>query len=155
MFWEAVEVACVANAQVVCLTITGSLAVRLGLIDSPKSKDLSKLAVVLLNPALKFSMFPAYSLERLARWSPVIALSLLHMAVGAALGSLIAWATRLGTPHKQCLIMCCALGNVVALPFMLVVPVVANWRAVRDDPNATLDAYGILCVARPVNAASC
>ena len=144
MFWEAVEVACVANAQVVVLAITGSLAVRLGLIDSPKSKDLSKLAIGLLNPALKFSMFPAYSLERLAHWSPVIAISLLHMIVGAILGSLVARTARLGTPHKQCLIMCCCMGNVIALPFVLVVPVVANWRLVREDPNAILDAYGIM-----------
>ena len=46
MFWEAIEVSCTANAQMVCLAATGSLAVKLGLIDRPRSRDLSRLAVV-------------------------------------------------------------------------------------------------------------
>lgn len=144
MFWEAIEVSLVSNAQIVCLAAAGSLAVRVGLIDRPKSKDLSRLAVTLLNPALKFSMFPVYSLERIGRWSPVMAVSIAHTLVGAGMGALASSLCRLGTPHRQLLIMCSALGNVIALPFVLVVPVVSGWRLVRDQPGAAKEAYGII-----------
>jgi predicted permease len=71
-----------------------------------------------------------------ATWYPSSICSLLFLLVGALLGKIAALLLRLRPPHSKMLVLCTTFGNVGALPYVLIPPIVANWSLVANDPEA-------------------
>ena len=79
-----------------------------------------------------------------SKWYVASVASLLTLALGASVGKLSAKLLRLPQPYSQILVLCTTFGNVGALPYVLIPPIVLNWQRVSDDPNALLKGYGII-----------
>ena len=146
LFTEALTVAAHANLSVFLICAVGALAVYLKFLNGEALKRVAGLMIRLLYPMLTFSMFDAYSAERLARWSPALVVGACHLLLGFALGQLFARLLRLQPQERICLVLTTTFGNCGALPFILSLVVVQRWRRVADTPGALESAYGIIAL---------
>ena len=146
LFTEALTVAAHANLSVFFICAVGALAVYLKFLNGEALKRVAGLMIRLLYPMLTFSMFDAYSAERLARWSPALVVGACHLLLGFALGQLFARLLRLQPQERICLVLTTTFGNCGALPFILSLVVVQRWRRVADTPGALESAYGIIAL---------
>ncbi|EOD32190.1 hypothetical protein EMIHUDRAFT_202822 [Emiliania huxleyi CCMP1516] len=144
LFLEALEVAAVSLGEVAVICAIGCAAMAYGHLDGYTLRRVSRFMLRLLYPCLMLSLFRSFDADRLARWSPVLLVAVLHVVGGAALGWLAASAMRLRAPHRQLTVVSSAFGNCAALPFVLAVPVVRNWSVTRDDPDALETAQGVI-----------
>ena len=148
LFTEALTVAAHANLSVFLICAVGALGKSLP--QGPQTvealKRVAGLMIRLLYPMLTFSMFDAYSAERLARWSPALVVGACHLLLDFALGQLFARLLRLQPQERICLVLTTTFGNCGALPFILSLVVVQRWRRVADTPGALESAYGIIAL---------
>jgi len=142
LFLESLMVAGKCQAQVALLTGTGAAAACLNILDRATVKSLSRFHLTFLNKCIILQLNQYYSLERLIRWAPVILVALLHIFLGAALGALGGRFVK--SPRKELLVLMTAFGNCGALPFVLILPVVRNWKSTRDDPFALQTGFGVI-----------
>ena len=71
--------------------------------------------------------------------------SFLNLLLGGALGYIGAWVLRIRPPYRQMLVLSTTFSNVGALPYVLVPPLVINWRRTRDAPDANIiEGFGII-----------
>ena len=143
VFSESVEVAVVSVAEVLILVVAGVFAARVGHLDI---RSASRLTINILFPCACVSFFRDFSASRLARWSPVILVAFIHIAVGALLGMLGAVVFRLHAPLRSLLVVSVGFANAGALPFVLVLPLFANWSRTADDDDAASAAQAIVAL---------
>ena len=144
LFTEALLVSVYANSEALLICLAGAVAMYCNVAQPSDLKSFSKLLVKIVFPCLTFSNFRVYSVELLAKWYVASVASLLTLALGASVGKLSAKLLRLPQPYSQILVLCTTFGNVGALPYVLIPPIVLNWQRVSDDPNALLKGYGII-----------
>ena len=132
----ALEVAAKAQAEVLVLFGAGAFASATDLLPPTLLPAASKLQLLLLQPCLLLTLNQSFTVARLLAWSPVLALAAVHIGLGAILGLAAGRLLRLRTPRRELLILTSAFGNVGALPFVLVLPIVRQWPVTRDDPQA-------------------
>ena len=137
---HAIEVAFYTNSQVLIYIAVGAYCVHTGLIDGAVLKKMAGLVLGVLFPALTFSMFVAYSGDNVARWSPIILSSLVHIYCGGLLGKVGAKVCMLGSPYEELCILSVAFGNVAVLPFVMIGPIVNNWRGAEVYRGGQIDA---------------
>ena len=133
---QALVVAAKAQAEVAVLAGTGILAAAYGLLPREHLTAIAKLTLNLLQPALILSLNQNFTWSRLLSWSPVIAVAVLHILLGALLGAGFGRLLRLTSPRRELLVLTTAFGNGGSLPFIFVLPIVSQWVATRDDPSA-------------------
>ncbi|KAL1510510.1 hypothetical protein AB1Y20_006814 [Prymnesium parvum] len=135
---HAIEVAFYTNSQVLIYVAVGAYSVYSGVVDGGALRKLAGLVLNALFPALTFSMFVAYTAERVADWSPILVVALLHIYGGGLMGKLGAKLFRLRSPHEQLCILSVAFGNVASLPFVMIGPIVNNWRGAVEYRGQTI-----------------
>jgi predicted permease len=132
----ALKTAATAQAEVLTIMGAGVAASAYGLLPPTSLRIVAKLCLALLNPFLILSLNQSFSLNGLAKWSPVIVIAAVHIGLGAALGLVASRLLRLRSPQRELCVLTTAFGNCGALPFVLVLPVVRTWPVTRDDPTA-------------------
>ena len=148
---DSIIVAAQCQAQVVCITGVGAIGAANGLLDLGQ---LSKMYLRLLLPCLMLGLSTGFAADRLVDFSPIMLVACCHIVLGYLLGWLTARVMRLRPPHTQLLVLTIAYGNCGSLPFVLVLPVVTNWRAVRDHPDALGEGMAIIGLYLVVSHAS-
>ena len=147
---ESLIVAAQCQAQFVCITGVGAIGAARKILDGRALSLLSRLYLRLLLPCLMLGLSTSFSVERLQEWSPILVVACCHVALGFGLGRLAALAMRLQSPHTELLVLTVAFGNCGSLPFVLVLPVATNWKAMRDHPGALSEGMAVigLCARR-------
>ncbi len=146
LFAQAVAVSVYANVEALLISAAGAFAVHRQVIGPGDLKAIGRMCIKVLFPALSFSFFQTYSAELLLKWSSAALISGLSLILGALLGLLGGRLLRLPRPYDKMLVLCTTFGNVGALPFVLVPPIVTNWRRVKDDPAAIDKGFSIIPV---------
>ena len=145
LFVEAVLVSVYANTEALLICCAGAYALYYKVVAPPDLKAFSRLLIKVAFPCLTFSNFQIYSLELLGEWYTASICSALTLALGAALGQLGAFALGLKPPYNKMLVLCTTFGNVGALPYVLVPPIVLSWSRVNDDPDTALQkGFGVI-----------
>ena len=153
---DSLIVAAQCQAQFVCITGVGAIGAARKILDGPALSLLSRIYLRLLLPCLMLGLSTSFSAERLQEWSPILVVACCHTALGFGLGRLTALAMRLQSPHTELLVLTTAFGNCGSLPFVLVLPVATNWKAMQDHPDALGEGMAIigLCAPDPTPAHS-
>ena len=117
----AVLLASAAAVAKVALVATGGACMRRAdVLDTAARKSLSALTFQLTLPAFLFtSISPAVAPEHLARLLPMPAAACVYVAVGAALGIVLARATGASSNISGAVMLACSLGNSNNLPVVL------------------------------------
>ena len=151
---ESLIVAAQCQAQFVCITGVGAIGAARKILDGRALSLLSRMYLRLLLPCLMLGLSTSFSAERLQEWSPILVVACCHVALGFGLGRLAALAMRLQSPHTELLVLTVAFGNSGSLPFVLVLPVATNWKAMRDHPGALSEGMAVigLCAPNPTPA---
>jgi len=146
---ESLIVAAQCQAQFVCITGVGAIGAARKILDGRALSLLSRVYLRLLLPCLMLGLSTSFSAERLQEWSPILVVACCHTAVGFGLGRLTALAMRLQSPHTELLVLTTAFGNCGSLPFVLVLPVATNWKAMQDHPDALSEGMAIIGLCAP------
>ena len=151
---ESLIVAAQCQAQFVCITGVGAIGAARKILDGRALSLLSRMYLRLLLPCLMLGLSTSFSAERLQEWSPILVVACCHVALGFGLGRLAALAMRLQSPHTELLVLTVAFGNSGSLPFVLVLPVATNWKAMQDHPGALSEGMAVigLCAPNPTPA---
>ena len=153
---DSLIVAAQCQAQFVCITAVGAIGAARNILDASALSLLSRIYLRLLLPCLMLGLSTSFSAERLQEWSPILVVACGHTVLGFGLGRLTALAMRLQSPHTELLVLTTAFGNCGSLPFVLVLPVATNWKAMQDHPGALSEGMAIigLCAPKPTPAHS-
>jgi len=141
---DSLIVAAQCQAQFVCITGVGAIGAARKILDGRALSLLSRIYLRLLLPCLMLGLSTSFSADRLREWSPILVVACCHTALGFCLGRLTALAMRLQSPHTELLVLTTAFGNCGSLPFVLVLPVATNWRAMQDHPGALGEGMAII-----------
>ena len=145
IFLEALRVAASCQAEVLLLASTGMIAAHMGIFDAATRSKIAKFHFAFLNPCICLQLNQYYSVERLAQWGwMVFCVSLLHVVLGALLGWIGGRALGFDTEKRSLLVLTTAFGNVGALPFVLIVPIVLNWSVTKASPAAHETGLGVI-----------
>ena len=145
VFLEALRVAASCQAEVLLLASTGMIAARMGVFDAGTRSKIARFHFAFLNPCICLQLNQYYSVERLYQWGwMVFCISLLHNLLGALLGWLGGHILGFGAERRSLLVLTTAFGNVGALPFVLIVPIVLNWSITKPDPQAHARGLGVI-----------
>lgn len=112
------------------------MAARRGLLNPSTLRQVTSFHLRYLMPCTVLHLNQVLTLERTLSWSPVLLVTLLHIAIGAGLGRLCAWLLGLRSPLRECLVMITGFGNCGSLPFVLILPVAKAWSLTASDPHA-------------------
>lgn len=108
-------------------------------------KSFSNLLLEVLFPIFAFSNFRVYSLDMLGKWYMACVGSVVIMIIGALLGWLGAFLLRLRPPYSKILVLSTTFANCGALPYVLLPPIVANWKRVSERPeDALVEGYAVI-----------
>ena len=145
IFLEALRVAASCQAEVLLLASTGMIAAHMGVFDAVTRSKIAKFHFAFLNPCICLQLNQYYSVERLQQWGwMVFFVSLLHVLLGALLGWIGGRALGFGVEKRSLLVLTTAFGNVGALPFVLIVPIVLNWSVTKVNPQAHETGLGVI-----------
>lgn len=133
---DAIGVAAKCQAQFVLICGTGVMAARQGVLNDASLHQFSRLWLTFLNPCIVLQLSQYFTAAHVWAWSPILVACCGHVAIGAMLGRVGAWALKIQSPMAEALTMTCAFGNCGALPFVLVLPAVTNWKRAQADPGA-------------------
>ena len=108
-------------------------------------KSFSNLLLEVLFPIFAFSNFRVYSLDMLGKWYMACVGSVVIMIIGAVLGFLGAFLLCLRPPYSKILVLSTTFANCGALPYVLLPPIVLNWKRVSDAPeDALVEGYAVI-----------
>ncbi|CAJ1372904.1 unnamed protein product [Effrenium voratum] len=144
LFVEAALVSVYANVEALLICCAGVYAMHRQIVAPEGLRVLSRLVVEVLFPCIAFSNFRAYSWELLGEWYMAGVGSFLTMVLGTLLGKCGALLLRLEPPYSKIFILCTTFGNGGVLPFVLVPPIVVNWKPAMSDPESLYKAYGVI-----------
>ena len=140
LLMTSIAVAASAVGEIVLMIGVGAFATRLQLISSASCEVLSSTAVRILFPCLAFSLFEAFSLQRIIRSIAVPAFAVVHIILGYGLGHLCARLCRVRPPYRPLVATMTAVGNGGTIPLVLVNSIARRWQLVADDPSAVDEA---------------
>lgn len=138
LFVESVLVALYANTEALLVAGAGVFAVANKIVSGPDLKILARLLVKILFPLFTFSNFRIYSVDKIAAWYVASICSILFMAIGALMGWLAGCLFGLRAPYSKMLVLSTTFGNVGALPYVLIPPIVSNWQLVSSQREENL-----------------
>lgn len=138
LFVESVLVALYANTEALLVAGAGVFAVANKIVSGPDLKILARLLVKILFPLFTFSNFRIYSVEKIAAWYVASICSILFMAIGALMGWVAGCLFGLRAPYSKMLVLSTTFGNVGALPYVLIPPIVSNWQLVSSQQEENL-----------------
>ena len=136
-FVESVLVALYANTGALLVAGAGVFVAN-KIVSGPDLKILARLLVKILFPLFTFSNFRIYSVDKIAAWYVASICSILFMAIGALMGWLAGCLFGLRAPYSKMLVLSTTFGNVGALPYVLIPPIVSNWQLVSSQREENL-----------------
>ncbi|CAE6934022.1 PILS5 [Symbiodinium sp. CCMP2456] len=118
------------------------------IVAPPDLKSFSKVLLEVFFPVFAFSNFRVYSVEMLGKWYMACVGSAIVMIIGALMGQLGAFILRLRPPYSKILILSTTFGNCGALPYVLLPPIVSNWKRVNGNPeDALAEGFAVISFA--------
>ncbi|CAE7458028.1 PILS5 [Symbiodinium sp. CCMP2592] len=145
LFTEAILVSVYANSEALLICCAGAYAMHKQIVSPPDLKSFSKVLLEVFFPVFAFSNFRVYSVEMLGKWYMACVGSAIVMIIGALMGQLGAFILRLQPPYSKILILSTTFGNCGALPYVLLPPIVSNWKRVNANPeDALVEGFAVI-----------
>lgn len=134
-----------ANSEALLICCAGAYAMHKQIVSPPDLKSFSKVLLEVFFPVFAFSNFRVYSVEMLGKWYMACVVSAIVMIIGALMGQLGAFLLRLQPPYSKILILSTTFGNCGALPYVLLPPIVSNWKRVNENPeDALVEGFAVI-----------